>query len=151
MARKISALTYHLGFWLRLVSNHVSHSFARRLEGQGVTVAEWVVLRELYDVEALAPSRLAEAMGMTKGAISKLAERLVEKNLILRAAAKDDGRAQMLSLSAQGRRLVPDLAALADENDKDVFKSLSIAERLEMRRILEKIAEARQLKDLPVS
>lgn len=151
MPRRISALTDHLGYWLRLVSNHVSHSFARRLEGQGVTVAEWVVLRELYDVDALLPSRLAEAMGMTKGAISKLAERLLEKDLILRMAAPDDGRAQMLSLSAQGRRLVPELAALADDNDKDIFRHLAAAERAEFRRMLEKIVDARQLKDVPVS
>jgi MarR family transcriptional regulator, transcriptional regulator for hemolysin len=29
---------------MRLVSNHVSHAFARKLGASGVTVAEWVVL-----------------------------------------------------------------------------------------------------------
>jgi len=150
-SRRISELTDHLGYWLRLVSNHVSTTFARRLEGKGVTVAEWVVLRELYDVEALAPSRLAEAMGMTRGAISKLSERLLAKALIDREADAGDGRAHMLSLSAKGRRLVPELAALADENDKQFFEHLSAKERVEMRRMLEKIVDARQLKDIPVS
>ena len=31
MARNPSGLTDHVGFWLRMVSNHVSHSFAARL------------------------------------------------------------------------------------------------------------------------
>lgn len=149
--RKISELTDHLGYWMRLVSNHVSHAFARKLEGKGVTVAEWVVLRELYDVEVLAPSRLAEAMGMTKGAISKLSERLLAKALIVREADAGDGRAHLLSLSVKGRRLVPELAALADDNDRTFFEHLSPKERAEMRRMLEKVVDARQLKDIPVS
>lgn len=45
----------------------MSHGFATKLEGEGVTVAEWVVLRELYDVEALAPSVIADRLGMTRG------------------------------------------------------------------------------------
>ena len=44
----LSDLKQHAGFWLRFVSNHVSHAFARKLLSSGVTVAEWVVLREMY-------------------------------------------------------------------------------------------------------
>ncbi|MBL8583637.1 MAG: MarR family transcriptional regulator, partial [Rhizobiaceae bacterium] len=72
---QVSALESHLGYWLRLVSNRVSHGFARKLAGREIIAAEWVVLRELHD-SAAAPSRLAERLGMTKGAISKLADRL---------------------------------------------------------------------------
>ena len=64
----VSDLTAHLGYWLRYVSNHVSQAFARKVEAHGVTVAEWVLMRQLLGEEALAPSRLAERMGMTRGA-----------------------------------------------------------------------------------
>ena len=37
---RASDLTSHLGYWLRHVSNHVSHAFARKLESRDVTVAE---------------------------------------------------------------------------------------------------------------
>src|SRR5580704_8608408 len=97
-----AALESHLGFWLRLVSNHVSHAFAQRLEALGVTVVEWVLLRELYDGER-APSSLAERMGMTRGAITKLADRLARRGLIGRKADARDGRAQLLTLTGQGR------------------------------------------------
>ena len=51
-----------------------------------MTVAEWVLMRQLLDEEALAPSRLAERMGMTRGAVSKLADRLIAKSLLTRNA-----------------------------------------------------------------
>ncbi|HEY5083772.1 MAG TPA: MarR family transcriptional regulator, partial [Rhizomicrobium sp.] len=91
--RPASDLTAHLGYWLRFVSNHVSQAFARKVESRGATVAEWVLMRGLFGVEALAPSRLAERMGMTRGAITKLADRLIAKSLAARKASRDDGRA----------------------------------------------------------
>ena len=59
MKQKVSGLEAHLGYWLRYVSNHVSHAFSMKLEALGVTVAEWVVLRELHDEDAVAPSAIA--------------------------------------------------------------------------------------------
>jgi DNA-binding MarR family transcriptional regulator len=143
-------LTAHLGYWLRYVSNHVSQAFARKVEGHGVTVAEWVLLRQLLDEDALAPSRLAERMGMTRGAISKLADRLIAKSLLVRAADPDDGRAQTLSVTPAGRALVPGLAALADANDAEFFDHLAPDDRAALLRILRRIVEKRGLTSLPV-
>ena len=148
---RIPALTDHLGYWLRMVSNHVSAGFARRLDGQGVTVAEWVVLRELLDAEALAPSLLAARMGMTRGAISKLADRLLAKALVVRHENPQDGRAHTLSLTAAGRRLVPRLARLADANDAAFFGPLTARERAAIEAALRKVVAARGLKDIPVA
>ncbi|MGA7245246.1 MAG: MarR family transcriptional regulator, partial [Terracidiphilus sp.] len=53
-ARAVSDLKDHVGFWMRGVSNHVSHAFSRMLQKSGVTVAEWVVLREMYDHDCTA-------------------------------------------------------------------------------------------------
>lgn len=40
-------------------------------------MAEWVVMREMYDDEETSPSLLAERIGMTRGGVSKLVDRLV--------------------------------------------------------------------------
>ncbi len=146
-----SHLTSHLGFWLRYVSNHVSHAFARKLEGRGITVAEWVVLRELYGVDTIAPSRLAEKMGMTRGAITKLADRLLAKGLIVRAANPDDARAQTLAITETGRALIPDLSALADQNDAEFFGHMTPDERAQVEAVLKDIVTRRGLNTVPIS
>jgi len=147
----ISHLTSHLGYWLRYVSNHVSHAFARTLEAEGVTVAEWAVLRELYGEQAFGPSRLAERMGLTRGAISKLADRLIAKRLIRREDRDDDARAHLLALTNAGRELVPRLAALADANDAAFFDHLTWEERASLTATLKTIVERRDLKQVPLS
>ncbi|MGH6753000.1 MAG: MarR family winged helix-turn-helix transcriptional regulator, partial [Bradyrhizobium sp.] len=98
-ARPTADLTSHLGYWLRYVSNHVSHSFARKLASKDVTVAEWAVMRTLFTKGRAAPSTIATAMGMTRGAITKLADRLIAKGLLIRSINPEDGRAQTLALT----------------------------------------------------
>ena len=145
-----SDLTSHLGYWLRYVSNHVSQAFARKVEVHGVTVAEWVLMRQLLDSEALAPSRLAERMGMTRGAISRLADRLIAKSLLVRVADPQYGRAQTLSLTPARRALVPELAALADANDAEFFDHLTSKERAALLRTLREIVDQRGLGSMPI-
>ena len=149
MQSVVSSLETHLGYWLRLVSHHVSQAFARKLSASGVTVAEWVMLREMFDATELAPSELAARTGLTRGAVSKLVERLVEKKLVRRDAAEDDGRYQRVALTAIGRRGVPKLAALADWNDEEFFAALSKAEREVMRNLMKKLVQANGLHTKP--
>ncbi len=123
-AKRVSRLEDHVGYWIRLVSNHVSASFARRLEKVDVSVSEWVVLRKLYEAQAASPSSLGESIGMTKAPVSRLVERLVRKGLIERKASREDGRVQQIRLSASGQQLVPRLGVIADQNDAAFFGDL---------------------------
>lgn len=144
-----SDLETHLGYWLRFVSNHVSHSFSLKLQARDVTVAEWVVLRELFDGDGVSPSALAARLGMTRGAISKLADRLIAKELIERTASTEDRRQQTLALTATGRELVPALSALADRNDAEFFGHLPPDERAALEKILRDIVRRHDLKTVP--
>ena len=146
----ISSLSAHLGFWLRYVSNHVSHAFAAKLAALDVTVAEWVMMRALYDKAPMAPSRLAADMGVTRGAVTKLADRLIAKALVVRRANRDDKRAQTLALTPRGVDLTPVLAALADLNDAEVFAHLSPSERDTLERLLKGLIEAHHMTAIPI-
>ena len=88
---------------------------------------------------------------MTRGAITKLADRLIAKSLIVREASADDGRAQTLALTERGAALVPDLAELADRNDAAFFGSLADADREALQRILRTLAEQGQMKAMPIA
>lgn len=144
-----SDLENHLGYWLRFVSNHVSHAFRLKLQLRGVTVAEWVVLRELFDGEGASPSALADRLGMTRGAISRLADRLIAKTLVTRTVSTADRRQQTLSLTAAGRGLVPALSEQADRNDAEFFGHLNPSERAALEKTLRDIVRRHDLKTIP--
>lgn len=116
-----------------------------------MTAAEWVVLHELYGERAVAPSSLADRLGLTRGAISKLADRLVHKKLISREDNTRDLRAHTLALTSAGAALVPMLAALADENDAEFFGDLSAKERTAIERALKNLVTRHGLKSIPMT
>lgn len=136
MVADIPELTAHLGYWLRQVSNHVSYAFSRKLAARDVTVAEWAVMRMLYGRELTSPSQLADDMALTRGAVSKLADRLINKELIAKEQNPNDGRAHKLKLTKVGMSLVPELAALADQNETECFGQMSDDDRQALERVL---------------
>lgn len=145
-----STLESHAGYWLRLVSNHVSHAFRLKVEARGVTVAEWVVMRALFDDKDVNPSHLAGSLGLSRGAVSKLVDRLAAKRLVACRSEKRDRRYQVVNLTASGQALVPGLAALADQNDREFFGHLVAKERAVLVAILKGIVHRRELKGVPV-
>jgi DNA-binding MarR family transcriptional regulator len=146
----VSGLEDHLGYWLRYVSNQVSLAFSRKVEARGVSVAEWVVLRELYGRQSVAPSALAGRLGMSRGGISKLVDRCEAKHLVTRTAGKDDRRYQELALTTAGDALVPELAALADANDAEFFEHLAPGDRATLERVMRDVVQRRSLHHVPI-
>lgn len=141
----------HLGYWLRRVSHRVSDAFARALAAHDVSVAEWVVLRLVYGApEGIPAVRLAERMGMTRGALSKVVAKLEAKGWMIRSPDPADSRAALLALTQKGRRLLPHLAALADQNDAHFFGCLSPEEQRRLLALLRKITETHGWKESPV-
>ncbi|BDA77357.1 MarR family transcriptional regulator [Leptospira kobayashii] len=149
--KEVSDLKKHIGFWMRIVSNNVSHSFAKKLETQGFTVAEWVVLREMHECKnTIVPSYIADLTGLTRGAISKLVDRLLEKGFVTRKESSNDRRYQEIELTKEAKHLLPKLASIADENDEQFFSVLSLSERKTLTELLRKTAEFNQLTKLPI-
>ncbi len=149
--KRASELKSHIGYRLRVVSNAVSHSFAKKLADCEVTVAEWVILREMYsDDSKTNPSKVAELTGLTRGAVSKLIDRLLIKKLIIRSESTEDRRYQEIALSAKAIELVPKLAGIADGNDELFFSVLTESERKTLMDTLVKLAEIHKLQNNPI-
>jgi DNA-binding MarR family transcriptional regulator len=125
-----SNLEEHLGYWLRCLSNFVSRSFAERLAKQDVSVAQWVVLRTLHGNSGVTLNEAAGLVGVDKSSLSRMVERLVQKGLLNRSEG-GDRRSVGLSLTPAGKKLVPQLAKLADENDTAFFHTLAPRQRAE--------------------
>lgn len=137
-----SALDQHLGYWLRCLSNYISGSFAARLDRHGVSVAQWVVLRTLYDLDSVTLVDAAKLIGVDKSSLSRMMERLEDKKLVVRAANAKDGRSAYLKLSPAGRKLVPVLAREADENDAVFFETLSNTQKKQLEQIVKNLLSA---------
>jgi DNA-binding MarR family transcriptional regulator len=147
--RNIPELESHLGYWMRRVSNAVSGGFSRALEDQQTSVAEWVLLREIHGRGQAQPRELAEHLGLTRGAVSKIVDKLEMKGWVQSREKEGDSRFRFLSLTRAGRRSLPVLAEVADRNDASFFGCLNAREKSVFRELLVKIAEHNHIHDIP--
>ena len=148
---KISSLEDHVGYWLRFVSNHVHTAFSAKLSDSGVTVAEWVILRHLFEEDGMPQANLVKITGLTKGAISKLIDRLDNKKLIVQTISDDDSRAHFIQISKGGLRLVPKISRLADENDREFFKCLNQRELTLLIDLMRRVVHQNSLQQRPLN
>ncbi len=146
---KVSDLEYHIGFWLRFVSNHVSFAFRDRIAELGITVAEWVALRSLYNRAPCTLGELSEQIGIDLGATSRLVERLIKKKLASRKASPEDRRYVTLDLTPSGKKIIPKISREADLNDAAFFDCLSKTDKTHILRIMQTLVETHKLKEKP--
>jgi DNA-binding MarR family transcriptional regulator len=74
-----------------------------------------VLLRELHERRRTAPGELADSLGLTRGAVSKIVDKLDAKGWIQTEAKEGDSRFRLLFLTRAGRRSLPVLAEIADQ------------------------------------
>jgi DNA-binding MarR family transcriptional regulator len=137
----ISNLEDHIGYWLRCLSNCVHNSFAASLAEHNISVEQWVVLRTLYNLKDIMLSQAAEIIGVDKGSLSRMVERLVKRGLVNRAEGQNR-RSIKLSLTKSGMDLVPKLAKLADSNDERLFRSLTASQKTGLLDMLKNLLAA---------
>ena len=81
---------------------------------------------------------LSQRMMVTNGNVTGLVERLVEQGLVNRRPSPEDRRAQIVSLTAEGRRLFRAMARANEEWIGDMFADLSNSDIEALLRLLAK-------------
>lgn len=100
--------------------------------------------------DSLSQSNIANITGLTRGAIFKLVDRLLQKGLVTRTESSEDRRFQDIKLTTSALKLVPKLANIADENDEGFFSILPKSERKLLMEILIKLADLHKLNINPI-
>ncbi|MFC3908698.1 MarR family transcriptional regulator [Legionella dresdenensis] len=132
----ISDLKEHIGYWHNRFGQSVGLSFEQKLHQHGVTVSQWCVLIILYHQQAKTMSEVAHHLGIDNGAITRLIDRLVIKELVIKNRHEQDARATCINLTEKGRKLIPLLTDEADRNDYDYFSILSVTELITYKTLL---------------
>jgi DNA-binding MarR family transcriptional regulator len=139
-----------LRLWLRLLTctTLIEGEVRRRLrENFGVTLPRFDLLAQLDKTPAgLTLGQLSSRMMVSNGNVTGLADRLVAQGLLDRKPSASDRRAQIVTLTAEGRRAFRAMARAHERWIADLFAGLTAEEVNELMRLLAKTkASAREV------
>jgi len=100
----------------------------------------YLYLFGLYIRDGRKQQELADIIGIDKAAVTRALSRLEESGYIRRKEDKEDRRAMRVYLTARGKKLRPQLETAAAACIESLTLALDTQERLEIRRLLAKMA-----------
>jgi DNA-binding MarR family transcriptional regulator len=121
-----------LRLWLRLLTctTLIEGEVRRRLRDEfDVTLPRFDLMAQLDKApNGMTLGELSQRMMVSNGNVTGLAERLVEQGLLDRRASPNDRRAQIVSLTAEGRRVFRTMARTHEDWIAEIFAGLDAAE-----------------------
>ncbi len=109
----------------------------RRSRGSGISVPQFRVLTFLNRAEAASLSAVADRVGLSLPAMSRLVEGLVQRRLVHREESPADRRRVTLHLTADGRELIRTARAAAQARLADALATLSSPQRIRVGEAME--------------
>ncbi|BBH22855.1 MarR family transcriptional regulator [Paenibacillus baekrokdamisoli] len=106
-----------------------------------LSFTQFKVLFKLQAEGAQKVSELAEAMGMTPGAITGIADKLIAEGYIKRSRAEDDRRVVYIELTDKGERMLKQLLISQAETMSTFFDKLPDEDIAHLTRIFKRMLE----------
>jgi len=121
-----------LRLWLRLLTctTLIEGEVRRRLRDEfDVTLPRFDLMAQLDKApNGMTLGELSKRMMVSNGNVTGLTERLVEQGLLDRRASANDRRAQIVSLTAEGRRVFRTMARTHEDWVAEIFAGLDASE-----------------------
>ena len=127
--------------WMRLmrVYHKVDRRSAERLKGWGLSVAQFDVLAHVGAAEGITQQELADSLVVSKGNVCQLLDKMERRGWISRV---QEGRANRLFLTDEGRRLFEDVVPVHEAGIAERFSVLSEADQARLHELLRKFDRA---------
>jgi DNA-binding MarR family transcriptional regulator len=124
--------------WLRMVRvfSKIERCSSEQLRCKGISMAQFDVLAHVGSSEGMTQQQLADSLLVTKGNVCQLLDRMESGGLIER---RQEGRANRLYLTDEGRRIFEDLVPLHEDHIARHFSALAASEQSDLLDLLRKL------------
>jgi DNA-binding MarR family transcriptional regulator len=136
-------LDAYLPYRLSVASNAVSSLIARAYQDRfGLTIPQWRLICVLAEDGGSTQSEIVARTVMDKVTVSRAAQGLLNRHLVVRSDHHADGRSHVLELSAEGKRLYAEIAPLALEYEAQLLADVSPQEAQVLKGLLARLQAA---------
>lgn len=113
----------------------------RRFKKFNMTKSQWRIITSLSQNGMKTAADIAKLCNIDSTAVTRLINRLEEKDLLVRCQSCSDRRVNVIKATQKGLALVPFLKKEADENYDEIFGVLTSDEKKQLNNILKKVID----------
>lgn len=114
---------------------------SKHVRSLGLTPSQFDIIATLGNTEGMTFKQLGEMTLITKGTLTGVIDRLAAKKLVRRIASPDDGRSQIVRLTAQGNALFACIFPAHLEHIGNAFSGVTSAELNKTQSVLRNLTE----------
>ncbi|MCG6115410.1 MAG: MarR family winged helix-turn-helix transcriptional regulator [Mesorhizobium sp.] len=134
-------LHQRLGYKVSRLSRIMQSRLERLIAEQGLTRLMWCVLTGIGDEGVSTPSELADYIGITRPATSRLLREMEAKGMVLRHGSDADGRGKTVSLTPFGQKLLEAARPSMEAVNQHFTSKIEPEELARIMSALERLAE----------
>jgi len=127
---------------LRRCNQYYGDLFAQESGDKDLTKQQYLVLTALEHHDGASQTVLVEATGIDRSTLAEMIRRMLARGLLSRNRTQADGRANEVSITQTGRRILRGARLAAERAERSLLDPLPPADRLRFVRSLALIAAA---------
>lgn len=135
------------------LSNHMGRLFANRLAERlqpiGLAVAQFGVLIELWEKDAVTQKQLVERLDVEQATVGNTLNRMERDGLIVRKPHPQDGRSQIICITAKARELEAEATRIARSVNAEALADLTSEERETLLDLMRRAVETQRANRKP--
>lgn len=131
----------NIGYLMRDTSRLLLGSLQERLDGYGVTLGNWFILRELFETDGLVLRELAARLHLLSPSVVAAVDILEKRGLVLRQRSETDRRQVHVFLTKKGRQLKKPLGEITGSVAEIGLEGIAETDLTHLRATLHRIRE----------
>lgn len=129
------------GHLLRRAQQYANDTYSKGVGAKGPTPRQFEVLHVVSQNEGLSQTDLVEATGIDRSTLADMIARMIKKGLLSRKRTKADARANAVSITSAGKRMLSGALTSVTKSDKAIMAVLPKTQQSAFMRSMAAFAE----------
>lgn len=130
------------GHLLRRAQQYAHDLYSKEVGADGPTPRQFEVLHVVSQNVGLSQTDLVHHTGIDRSTLADMIARMIKKGLLSRKRTKEDARANAVSITPAGKRMLKSAEAKVNKSDRDVLSALPKTQQTAFMKALQAYADA---------
>lgn len=129
---------------VNILARQIQHDLDLRLAPTGLNASNYYFILKLGSVEDMRQDTLFKKIHLNASNVTRRLAQLIALGLVTKEKAMDDKRAWVISLTAEGRALVPRVSQIVAEYEAELTAKLAAADKVKFEQILDVLNKTKE-------